>query len=107
MSEALDEIERLLETLEGEIDEQRDLGEKAAVAQAKYKSLRGKEMLASKVNPDLKTVSDREAWVDDRLENEYLDMRKAEALLDAQKERTRTLRAMLSALQTLNSAGRV
>lgn len=107
MNNDLDRIDKLLNVLETELDQQRTLGETYARAQAEYKSAHGKKMLASKVEDGLKTVADREAWVDSNLESEFLDMKLAEAVLDSQKERTRTLRSMLSALQTLNSAGRV
>src|SRR5690606_26071581 len=107
MNNSLDRIDQMLETLEAELDKYPELVEMKAKTEATYKSLKAKAMLESKTNKTLKTVGDREAYVADKLENEYYDYILAEAKLDTHKERVRTLRSMLSALQTLSSAGRV
>lgn len=107
MNNDLDRIDQTLAVLETELDQQRKLGETHARKQAEYKSAHGKKILESKMDDTLKTVSDREAWVDTQLETEFLDMKLAEAVLDAQKERTRSLRSILSALQSLSNSGRI
>lgn len=105
--ESLDRIDALIETLEKELEVYNDLVTRKTKAEATYKSLRAKLYLASKLEDGLKTVPEKESWVDDQLESEYFDFRLAEGILEAHKERIRTLRAMLSALQTLASAGRI
>lgn len=105
--EALERIDQILQTLENELDVYDKLIESKTKAEAKYKALHSKEWLAASVNPDLKTVPDKTAYIEDRLENEYLDYRLAEGRAEAAKERTRTLRAMLSGAQSLSAVGRV
>lgn len=105
--DSYDRIDALLETLESELDTYGDLMESKVKAEAKYKALRAKEWMRVKGSSDYKTVGDKEAFIDSELENEFFDFRLAEGKLEAHRERVRTLRAMLSALQTLASAGRV
>lgn len=107
MMEYIDRVEQIMNTLESELDTYGELQEIKAKAETIYKSTRAKLLFSSKQNPSLKTVADREAWVDAQLEDELLNYRIAEGKADAEKERVRTLRALLSGAQTLNSAGRV
>jgi chromosome segregation ATPase len=100
-------LDQIMQTLEDELDKYGELIESLARAEAKYKSLKAKEWFVAAKDPKLKTVGDKTAFIDDQLENEYLDYKLAEGRCEAAKERTRTLRAILSATQTLNSLGRV
>lgn len=105
--DSYDRIDNLLSTLEKELETYDELVVSKTKAEATYKSLRAKEWLRVKGSTDFKTVGDREAFIDSELENEFFDFKLAEGKLDAHKERVRTLRSMLSALQTLAQVGRV
>ena len=107
MTEALDKIEKLLETLEEELDTYDQLITDKADKESTYKALKAKAWFEAKGQSDLKTVGDKEAYIDNKLKQEFFEYRLAEGLLESHKERTRTLRAMVNAYQTLSSVGRV
>jgi len=107
MTEYIDRVEQIMNTLESELDTYGELQEAKAKTETIYKSTRAKLLFSSKQNPALKTVADREAWVDSQLEDELLNYRIAEGKAGAELERLRTLRSLLSGAQSLANSGRV
>lgn len=105
--ESLDRIDALLKQLEEDLGLFADLVQKKTEAESEYRSAKARAWMEARVDKDLKTVGDKEAYIDNKLSKEFFEFKLSEGKLDAHKERIRTLRAMLSALQTLSSAGRV
>jgi len=106
MADPLQKIDETLETLEKDLEEYSGLAESAAREEAKFKLLRARKMLEARDQDGLKTISDKEAWVDDQLEFERIDFLVAQARLDAMKQRLNVLRSVLNGYQTLVSASR-
>jgi len=105
--DSLDHIKNTMKLLEDELDEYGRLGIVSAEKETEYKTWRAKLFLESKLDKTLKTVAEREAWVDSRTETERLEYLSAHSQLEAQKQRTQTLRAILNGLQTLASNSRI
>lgn len=80
-----------------ECDELTKLSREYAVKENAYRMARAKAML--KAEPG--TVDAKKAQVDIVTETDRLDAHIAEGILDSSRERVRSLRAVLSALQTI------
>lgn len=93
----MSEIERLIGLLELRTDEYRVFAVEAAGAEVDYKKAHAIAVLKSKEG----TVAEREAAATLSSDEELRKRRSAEAVRDACLEAMRSLRAQLSALQTL------
>lgn len=91
------EILRLSALLEETAEEQAELGMNEGEAEVAYKVKHARALLEA----DAKTVSDREALATLASEAELRNRRIAEALLTANQEKCRTIRAQLDALRTI------
>lgn len=93
----MSEIERLIGLLEERTDDYRDLAVQAAQAEAAHKKGYAIALLNATDGP----VAQREATASLKVDDLFLARRCAEATRDACLEAMRSLRAQLSALQTL------
>lgn len=90
------EIERLCDLLESRTDEYRKVAVEAAHAEVAYRRSYAVEYLRSEG-----TVQQREATASIKAGEEYAARKNAEAIRDAVLEGMRSIRAQISALQTL------
>lgn len=93
------EMLRFSALLEERTDEHARHAQEAARAEAAYKSALHKNLLRAPGS----TVGDRTAWAEDQCEELFLQRRVAEALRDSALESCRSLRAQLSALQSIGA----
>jgi tRNA A22 N-methylase len=97
---SLAEVEQNIIRLVEELEEHTEAFEVLAVDQAKkearYKSSWAKEYLAANGS-----IKERESWADYKLSDEYYEVKIADALLKAKKEKLNSLRTSLDSLRTL------
>ena len=91
-----DDLESTSKELLAECDELAKTARDYAVKENAYRLAKAKAMLKAEGTVDMK-----KAQVDEICQRERLDSHIAEGLLDATRERVRSLRAVLSALQTI------
>ena len=94
------EIEDNMVRLVAELEEHTEAFEVLAVDQSKkearYKSSWAKEYLAANGS-----IKERESWADYKLSDEYYEVKIADALLKAKKEKLNSIRTALDSLRTL------
>ena len=94
------EIEDTMVRLVEELEEHTEAFEVLAVDQSKkdarYKSSWAKEYLAANGS-----IKERESWADYKLSDEYYEVKIADALLKAKKEKLNSIRTALDSLRTL------
>ena len=97
---SLAEVEQNIIRLVEELEEHTEAFEVLAVDQAKkearYKSSWAKEYLAANGS-----IKERESWADYKLSDKHYEVKIADALLKAKKEKLNSLRTSLDSLRTL------
>jgi hypothetical protein len=99
-------IDEVIEALEEGIDEYARRSEAAVNAEATYKQTKAEHVILCKAK-DLKTVAEREAWVDQKTSEARKEYLVSQARLDVQKQRLQVLRSVLNGYQTLASQSRI
>ena len=91
-----DNIMRLVEELEDHTEAYEVLAVDQSKKEARYKSSWAKEYLAANGS-----IKERESWADYKLSDEYYEVKIADALLKAKKEKLNSIRTALDSLRTL------
>lgn len=102
-------MSRLDDTIEALLEAQEAFSQRMQAqvsSEAEYKKVRAHKMLESKANPSLKSVADREAWVQTQVEEQFLAYLVDCARVDVAKQRINVLRSVLNGLQTLSAEQR-
>ena len=87
---------RLVEELEDHTEAFEVLAVDQSKKEARYKSSWAKEYLAANGS-----IKERESWADYKLSDEYYEVKIADALLKAKKEKLNSIRTALDSLRTL------
>ncbi len=91
-----DNIVRLVEELEEHTEAFEVLAVDLSKKEARYKSAWAKEYLAANGS-----IKERESWADYKLSDEYYEVKIADALSRAKKEKLNSIRTALDSLRTL------
>tara|TARA_B100000745_G_C19802984_1_gene264280 strand:- start:21 stop:356 length:336 start_codon:yes stop_codon:yes gene_type:complete len=91
-----DNMVRLVEELEDHTEAFEVLAVDQSKKEARYKSSWAKEYLAANGS-----IKERESWADYKLSDEYYEVKIADALLKAKKEKLNSIRTALDSLRTL------
>lgn len=95
-AEVEDNILRLVEELEEHTEAFEVLAVDQAKKESRYKSAWAKEYLAANGS-----IKERESWADYKLSDEQYEVKIADALLKAKKEKLNSVRTALDSLRTL------
>lgn len=93
-----EEIIRLLNLLEEEVEVFERLSEDAAKKEATFKAEWAKSYLANSGS-----IKEREAWADYQMADHAMNYKIAEALVKSKREKLSSLRTSIDALRTLNA----
>lgn len=106
LGETVEKIESILDALSEALDEYGKRMSESTRAESEWKVARARMLLLARHEPELKSADQRDAWVLDQLDKEYVAHLTAQARADTQRERMRTLRDLLGGYQTLNATMR-